>query len=100
MTLDDSVDDGESEARPLSFFFRCEERFEYPALHFLIESDSGKGKVHTDQVISLTRSAYSVAFNDTAKRWEFKGLKAGGSSVKAWTFEIDANGDLMPYVEA
>jgi len=56
--------------------------------------------VNTDKIISKTTATYSVQFDDTNKRWMFSGLKAGGTDVYNWTWEIDSSGDLQPYVAA
>jgi hypothetical protein len=58
------------------------------------------GTLTADTLIAKASSSYKVSFDDTNKRWLFNGVKAGGTDVYKWTFEVDENGDLMPYVAA
>lgn len=56
------------------------------------------GFFQADTYKANTDTDYDIAYDDTNNRWLFKGLKAGSATIMQWTWEIDANGDLMPYV--
>jgi hypothetical protein len=58
------------------------------------------GTVATNTVVSSDHAAYKMEFDAANHHWVFNGIKAGGTDVYKWSFDVDENGDLMPYVAA
>jgi hypothetical protein len=55
--------------------------------------------IRTDWIKARTDPLFDAAFDPTAKRWKFKVAKGAGVLRAYWGFDVDLNGDLMPFTE-
>jgi hypothetical protein len=55
--------------------------------------------INTDTIRSAVNTNFDVGFDAVAKRWRFKVQKGNGLLRAYWGYDLDENGDIMPFAE-